>query len=138
MLRSRNISTPLGGLLAVGLMVLGAACGYEGGAGDVATGDAQKEVAMDEPARQGDYIRVDVRGTLEHGLMAIGGETTGTTISAGNVTWELDLRGNARWQRLAEELDGRKARVQGTLEKRQGVEIGERWIVTVESLAASE
>ena len=40
-----------------------------------------------------DSIDVVVRGTLRTGIMAIGGESTGTTVTARGATWELDLRG---------------------------------------------
>lgn len=77
-----------------------------------------------------DTIEVTVVGTIRAGILAIGGETTGTTITAKGITWELNL-GNAPglWE-AAESLNGRKARVRGTLEHRLGVEIPERWIVT--------
>jgi hypothetical protein len=91
--------------------------------------DKRKEAA-DE------YIKVEVRGRLAHGIAAIGGETTGTVISAKGATWELDLRGNADLIRAAEKLDGRTALVTGALEVRKGVEIRQRWIVTVTTLKA--
>ena len=34
------------------------------------------------PPPGGDYIKVEIRGTLRSGMMAIGGETTGTVVSA--------------------------------------------------------
>jgi hypothetical protein len=83
---------------------------------------------------KGDYIRVEVRGTLRTGIAAIGGETTGTLITAKGARWELDLSGNPAWRKLAEKLDGKKAALTGTLEVRPGVEIRQRWIVTVTSL----
>jgi len=81
-----------------------------------------------------DAIDVTVVGTIRTGILAIGGETTGTTITAKGITWELNL-GNAPYLReTAESLNGRKARVRGGLERRRGVEIAERWIVTVSEL----
>ena len=85
-----------------------------------------------------EYIRVEVRGQLRHGIVAIGGETTGTEISAQGVRWELDLSGNPEFAALAEQLDGKTALVTGTLVVRQGVEIPQRSIVTVETLKAAE
>lgn len=76
-------------------------------------------------------ITVKVIGTLETGIVAIGGETTGTTITAKGITWELDLGKNNALRQMAEKLSGKKAIVQGQLEKRKGIEIPERWIVTV-------
>lgn len=84
-----------------------------------------------------DSIEVVVRGTLRAGIMAVGGETTGTTITARGVTWELDLRARPEWQARAESLNGRRVVVTGTLEGRHGVERRQRWIVTVKTLDAA-
>lgn len=81
-----------------------------------------------------DSIEVVVRGTLRTGIMAIGAETTGTTITARGVTWELDLAGDRRLAAKAESLSGRKVVVRGTLEVRRGVERRQRHIVTVTSI----
>lgn len=75
-----------------------------------------------------------VVGTLRTGIFAIGGETTGTTITAKGVTWELDLGKSGELRALANALDKKKVTVKGILERRKGVEIRERWIVTVASL----
>ena len=81
-----------------------------------------------------DSIDVVVRGTLRTGIMAIGGETTGTTVTARGATWELDLRGNPEWTARAESLNGRRVVVTGSLEARPGVERRQRWILTVKTL----
>jgi dienelactone hydrolase len=78
-----------------------------------------------------DSINVTVVGTLHTGIVAIGGETTRTTITAKGVTWELDFGKHADFRQSAENLDGKKVQVSGTLERRPGIEIRERWIVTV-------
>jgi hypothetical protein len=80
-------------------------------------------------------IQVDVVGTLKTGILAIGAETTGSTITAKGVTWELDFGKNEKLRAEAEKLNGKLARVKGSLERRPGVEIKERWIVTVSELA---
>jgi hypothetical protein len=82
----------------------------------------------------GDYIRVEIRGTLRTGMMAIGGETTGTVVSARGATWELDLTQLPEGHRRAESLDRRRVLVKGSLEIRPGVERRERAIVAVTSL----
>jgi hypothetical protein len=82
----------------------------------------------------GDSIDVVVRGTLRARIMAIGGETTGVTITARGVTWELDLSADPEWKERAVSLSGRRVKVTGTLEVRRGVEIRQRSIVTVKSL----
>lgn len=81
-----------------------------------------------------DSITVSVTGSLRTGVVAIGGETTGTTMTAKGITWELDLGKNEGLRKAAEKFDGKKAIVQGTLERRAGIEIKERWIVTVTGL----
>jgi hypothetical protein len=86
----------------------------------------------------GDSIQVTINGTLRTGIMAIGAETTGTTITANGITWELDFGKHERWRKLAEKLDGQRVLVHGSLERRAGVEIKERWIVTVEKFSAAE
>lgn len=105
------------------------ACAAAGaGASDGETGAGAKR-ADDE------FIEVKVQGTLSAGLVAIGGETTGYAIKARGVTWELDFRRNQRLRALADGLDGKRVLVTGTLEARPGVEIRQRSIVTVRSLA---
>jgi hypothetical protein len=83
-------------------------------------------------------ISVTVVGTLRTGIVAVGGETTGATITAKGVTWELDFGKNAELRKAAEMLNGKRVAVRGTLERRAGVEVKERWIVTVTDLQAAE
>lgn len=88
-----------------------------------------------EPATSGESIEVAVVGTLQSGIMAIGGETTGVTITAKGITWELDLGDSAELREAAESLSGSTVLVRGELERRAGVEIPVRWIVTVTDLS---
>ena len=82
-------------------------------------------------------IEVTVTGTLQTGVVAIGAETTGTTIKAKDITWELDLGKDEALKAAAEKLSGQPATVTGTLTRRAGVEVKERWIVTVKTLRAA-
>jgi hypothetical protein len=82
-------------------------------------------------------IDVSVVGTLRTGIFAIGGESTGTTITAKGITWELDFGKNSALREAAEKFSGKMVDVQGSLERREGVEIKERWIVTVTGLKAA-
>jgi hypothetical protein len=84
-----------------------------------------------------DSIEVVVRGTLRTGMMAIGGETTGTTVNAKGATWELDFSGKPELAARAESLTGRRVVVTGSLEVRAGVERRQRWIVSVKTLEAA-
>jgi hypothetical protein len=86
------------------------------------------------PPDAGDYVRVEVRGTLLAGMVAIGGETTGILIRARGASWELDLGRIPDGPARAASLDGRTVVVKGTLEVRRGVERRERTVVTVTSL----
>jgi len=86
----------------------------------------------------GDYIKVEIKGRLQTGMMAIGGETTGTVIRVNNVTWELDLGRNEELRKLATELNKKTVLVTGTYEKRKGVEVRERHVVKVATLKAAE
>ena len=81
-------------------------------------------------------IEVDVTGVLRTGLVAIGGETTGTTITAKGIRWELEFPKESPLRATAEKFHGKRVRVRGSLERRAGVEIKERWIVTVRALEA--
>ena len=93
-------------------------------------------VAMlaDDSALTDESITVTVVGTLRTGIVAIGGETTGTTITAKGIKWELDFGKYAELRTAAEKLDGKRVTLTGTLERRAGVELKERWIVTVTTL----
>ncbi|VAX40407.1 hypothetical protein MNBD_PLANCTO02-365 [hydrothermal vent metagenome] len=84
-----------------------------------------------------DYVKVEVHGKLQTGIMAIGGETTGTRISANGITWEVDLGKNPKLRKKGEGLGGKKVVLTGLLTRRKGVEIRERWIVVIESIKAA-
>jgi hypothetical protein len=81
---------------------------------------------------------VTVTGKLMTGIMAIGGETTGTIITIPKQgTYELDIRGNKELQKAAADLKGKQVKVTGTLAIRAGVEVRQRRIIKVDTLAAA-
>jgi hypothetical protein len=80
---------------------------------------------------------VQVRGTLKTGIVAIGGETTGTIIKTKMGTFELDLGTGKELTALAKKLDGKEVVVSGPLQVRKGVEVKERRIITVKTLKAA-
>jgi hypothetical protein len=82
----------------------------------------------------GNYIKVEVKGTLKTGIMAIGGETTGTIITTDSGTLELDFGKSKELREEAQKLNGKAAVARGTLSVRKGVAIRQRLIVTVNSL----
>jgi hypothetical protein len=91
----------------------------------------------DAPKVEESYIKVEVKGTLQTGIAAIGGETTGVLIKTKDGTLELDLK-DKDLRADAEKLNGKPVLVSGTLAVRKGVEVGQRLIVTVTSLKAAD
>ena len=92
--------------------------------------------AAEPPAAGGEqYVKVEIKGVLKTGVVAVGGETTGITITAGKVTWELDIKDKSLLA-LAQQSDGKTAAVKGELHVTSGVEIPVRSIVTVAELKA--
>jgi hypothetical protein len=76
-------------------------------------------------------------GTLQTGVMAIGAETTGVTLTtASGEVYELDLK-NPKLKQSAESLNGKKVSVEGIYKPRPGVEVKERRIIDVKRLAAA-
>jgi hypothetical protein len=81
---------------------------------------------------------VDVVGRLQTGMMAIGGETTGTILSVPDKgSYELDVKGNKDLQKAVDTLNGKDVKVTGTLTVKAGVEIKERRIIKVDTLVAA-
>ena len=74
-------------------------------------------------------------GTLKTGIMSIGGETTGATLTTGKgVVYEVDFSKNAELAKLADSLSGRHVVVTGEMETVKGVETGERHVIEVTAL----
>jgi hypothetical protein len=71
-----------------------------------------------EVAEKGDdnFVKATVTGEVKTGVAAPGGQTTGVTITAGGVTWELDAGKNKDAAAALEKLNGKKAVVVGTVE----------------------
>ncbi len=83
-----------------------------------------------------EFARVLLQGTLEAGVVAVGGETTGVLLRADGMTFELILPEEIR--STAPALNGRLVRLTGDLSVKAGLERGPRWLVTVERLATRE
>lgn len=85
--------------------------------------------SADRPTPRGkDSIRVSVRGELETGLLAIGGETTGTVIRSKGLMFEVAFT-RPGLQERAEALNGQMALVAGELAIKEGIETGTRLII---------
>jgi hypothetical protein len=107
----------------------------QGGAANATNRPYRQELL---PHDRGEYIQVNIRGRIRLGVVAIGGETTGTTITSRGITWDLDLGRSSELRRAAERLSGSTVLVSGSLSSRRGVELPSRWIVRVESLRRAE
>lgn len=90
------------------------------------------------PDQDQSYIKVEIKGQLKHGVLTLEGETTGTEISAGGVSWELDLSAEKSLLTRAEQLNGKSVLVAGDLQVRENTAEKKRWIVAVRSLQAGE
>lgn len=86
-----------------------------------------------EALARGERVEVRVKGKLTDGIMAIGGETTGTVIRARNVTWELDVSGPGLREKAAK-LNGKTVVVTGAVRQKAGIEIAKRTILVVKTL----
>lgn len=100
--------------------------------------EEKKSPAPAPKAKSGEFVKVSVKGKLKTGIFAIGGETTGSTITADGITWELDFGTNKTLLEQAQNLNGKQVHVKGRLHRKPGVEVRERWIVDVKSLVEAE
>ena len=83
--------------------------------------------------RGGESIRLSVRGQLESGVVAIGGETTGTVIRSKGLMFEVAFS-RPGLQERAEALNGQMALVAGELVVAEGVETGTRLIIEADRI----
>lgn len=81
---------------------------------------------------KGDYVKVEIKGTLQTGIAAIGGETTGVQIRSGGVAWEVDP--GKKYRADIAKLNKKKVIIKGMLTVKRGVEIRSRTILSVTSL----
>ena len=91
-------------------------------------GDDQKD------AKDKDAKKMELTGKLRTGIVAIGGETTGTILETKKGTFELEFGKQKELRQKAEKLNGKSVTVVGKLEIHKGVEVKERKIVTVTTL----
>src|SRR5262249_46250349 len=95
------------------------------------------EEAKDKPDES--YVKAKIVGKVQTGVVAPGGQTTGKTITAAGVTWELDTGKDKDLAEAAEKLNGKQAEVTGTVEtKKSTTRPSFRTIVTVTSIKAAE
>ncbi len=98
----------------------------------------KKVVAVPPP-----YMKVEAFGNLKTDVVAIGGETTGYTLTIHVIkrerqVWELDLNNDPALILQAKKLNGQLAFVTGTAELRKHTERGLVPTIMVESLRSTE
>ncbi|HRA88959.1 MAG TPA: hypothetical protein PK992_12835 [Planctomycetaceae bacterium] len=89
-------------------------------------------MADDTPLQPG--VSVECCGRLRHGVVEIGGETTGTTITFNRIVWELQLNSDAH-REFAKQNHKEPVIVTGTLRKIVGIETKIRWIIDVRTIS---
>ncbi|MDZ4684020.1 MAG: hypothetical protein SH850_02955 [Planctomycetaceae bacterium] len=94
-------------------------------------------VIAQEPKAVDKLIRVECHGQLRDGIVAVGGETTGTTLRFRGITWELQFQ-DADGRAFAQAHHKQLVRVSGSLRRVAGVERPARWIVEVAQYAESD
>ena len=91
--------------------------------------------AEPQPSKPGEAsLRVECHGKLRHGVVAIGGETTGTTLSFDGTTWELKLPDEAS-RTFVKEHHKQPITASGVLRRVVGTAVPVRWILEVERLS---
>lgn len=104
---------------------------------DADAGDDSPKPPTSDQRPDRDYVLVTVRGTLETGLAAIGGETTGTVIRASGMSFEVKID-DPKQRKQADTLHGKPAVVVGELRMQPGVERGPRWMIDAQSIDPAE
>lgn len=92
-------------------------------------------VAAESPTKSS--ISANCCGRLRHGVMAIGCETTGTTITFNRIVWELQLNDDTA-REFARKHHREAVVVTGELRKVVATESKVRWIIDVKSLSELE
>lgn len=83
------------------------------------------------PSQPTAEIKVECYGVIRDGVVAVGGETTGTTISFGRMIWDLSLNDDAK-RAFAKEHTKQRVTVTGSLKRVAGTQIPVRWVVDVD------
>ena len=82
-------------------------------------------------------VSVQCQGLLRHGIAAMGGETTGTTLSFHRITWELQFA-NDHDRELAALHNKKPVLVAGVLRKVVSTEKMIRWIIDVKEISTAD
>jgi hypothetical protein len=87
----------------------------------------------ESPSAAESTIEVECHGKLRCGVVAIGGETTGTTLTFDGVPWELKIDDD-KLKEFANSHHRKLATATGVLRRVKGTERPGRWIVEVRTL----
>jgi hypothetical protein len=87
-----------------------------------------------EPTTPATEIKVECYGVIRDGVVAIGGETTGTTLSFGGMIWDLSLNDDSK-RAFAKEHTKQRVTVTGSLKRVTGTQIPVRWVVDVDQFS---
>lgn len=98
----------------------------------------QAVLAAEQGKEPASFVKVEAKGIMKAGVVAIGGETTGFQLETKDASLELDFGRDREMRARAEKLDGKIVLVSGKLSVRRGVERTMRLIVTVSSLKGQE
>jgi predicted transcriptional regulator len=94
--------------------------------------------AAEKRAVPEDAIVVNVVGTLRTGVIAIGGETAGTTVIAKGIEFDVDFGDAGALLEAATKLNGQKVTLVGALQFKKGVERKNRWVILATELKGFE
>jgi hypothetical protein len=92
---------------------------------------AADEVRADPPEPA---VSAECNGRVRHGVVAIGGETTGTTITFNGIVWELELPDESS-QKFVKNHHRESIKVTGKLRRVAGTEAKDRWIIDAKTLS---
>jgi hypothetical protein len=87
-------------------------------------------------AKEKDHTMQVYQGTLQTGVMAIGGETTGVVLKTSQGSWELVL--NDAQKKTISSFHNKEVEIKGTATTLPGVERLDRKAITVESITLKE
>ena len=94
--------------------------------------DPNRSVKRERTPQPVESIKVDITGVVRTGMNSIGGETTGNLIAANGIIWELEL--TPQQVIAVGKIGNSMVTVRGSLRKTRGVEVRDRYIVTVDGL----
>ena len=91
--------------------------------------------AADKDDKKKEENKIEVKGRLRTGIVAVGAQTTGIIVETKKGTYELELGKDKELRARAEKLDKKEVQVTGTLTIKKGLEgMKDRKIIAVTKL----